>query len=472
MSDASHTGSPDPVDPDRLTGWKEVATFLGKGVRTAQRWERDYGLPVHRIGREGGEIIFASRREITAWLDRGGGARGDEQEGPAAADTDGPPSVTDERAAQTRSGARRATWVLTSVVVALASFGLWALLRPTSGPYGWRADRDRLVVYDDQDVVLFEWPLGFAPDIEDRPYLHESGGIGVVEDLDGDGAREVIFGARDAARGLSTAFHVLNADGSLRARIQPDDTVTFGDSPYAAPWLPYRVFVNRRAAGTLAIHLVFIHGLNYPSLLLEIDSQGNTLAEYWSNGYIHDVEYVRWKGKEALAVGASNNDFQGSSLALFESGRATGTAPAGKDAYRCLDCPNDSGSGPSAFVVFPTRCLAQAVNGTGVVGAVWTDATGSFFVRVEEGDRMTDGHLASAATYVLDADLNLLKVEPLSGMFIEHDAWYKRDVIDHPLSPETDSSFLFPVRVWQGGDFADLPAAPIDWSQYGSRSRR
>ena len=38
------------LDHDRLNGWKEIAVFLGKGVRTVQRWERDHGLPIHRQG--------------------------------------------------------------------------------------------------------------------------------------------------------------------------------------------------------------------------------------------------------------------------------------------------------------------------------------------------------------------------------------------------------------------------------------
>lgn len=58
------TTSPDPPAADasdRLHGWKEIAAFLCKGVRTAQRWERELGLPVHRIGRERGELVFAYR---------------------------------------------------------------------------------------------------------------------------------------------------------------------------------------------------------------------------------------------------------------------------------------------------------------------------------------------------------------------------------------------------------------------------
>ena len=29
-----------------LNGWKEIANYLGKGVRTVQRYEREFGLPV------------------------------------------------------------------------------------------------------------------------------------------------------------------------------------------------------------------------------------------------------------------------------------------------------------------------------------------------------------------------------------------------------------------------------------------
>lgn len=31
-----------------LTSWKEIAQYVGKGVRTVQRWEHDLGLPVRR----------------------------------------------------------------------------------------------------------------------------------------------------------------------------------------------------------------------------------------------------------------------------------------------------------------------------------------------------------------------------------------------------------------------------------------
>ena len=32
----------------RLDSWKEIAAYLGRDVRTVQRWERREGLPIHR----------------------------------------------------------------------------------------------------------------------------------------------------------------------------------------------------------------------------------------------------------------------------------------------------------------------------------------------------------------------------------------------------------------------------------------
>jgi hypothetical protein len=53
---------------DRLDGWKAVASYLRKSVRTAQRWERELGLPVHRMQTETGEIIYAFSAEIDDWV--------------------------------------------------------------------------------------------------------------------------------------------------------------------------------------------------------------------------------------------------------------------------------------------------------------------------------------------------------------------------------------------------------------------
>jgi hypothetical protein len=50
-----------------FTSWKEIAAYMGKGTRTVQRWERDYGLPVLRPNGKTSGIVSASRAELDNW---------------------------------------------------------------------------------------------------------------------------------------------------------------------------------------------------------------------------------------------------------------------------------------------------------------------------------------------------------------------------------------------------------------------
>ncbi len=57
------------VQPELLTSWKEIANYLGKGVRTVQRWELQFGLPVRRPNEKVKGIVHATRQELDQWLE-------------------------------------------------------------------------------------------------------------------------------------------------------------------------------------------------------------------------------------------------------------------------------------------------------------------------------------------------------------------------------------------------------------------
>jgi hypothetical protein len=51
-----------------LSGWKDIANYLGKGVRTVQRYEGELRLPVRRpAGRARGSVV-ATKEEIDSWI--------------------------------------------------------------------------------------------------------------------------------------------------------------------------------------------------------------------------------------------------------------------------------------------------------------------------------------------------------------------------------------------------------------------
>jgi hypothetical protein len=59
---------PGAESPLFLSGWKEIATYLNKGVRTVQRYERQMGLPVRRpAGRVCGSVV-AVKAELDGWV--------------------------------------------------------------------------------------------------------------------------------------------------------------------------------------------------------------------------------------------------------------------------------------------------------------------------------------------------------------------------------------------------------------------
>jgi hypothetical protein len=48
--------------------WKEVASYMGRGVRTVQRWEQELGLPVRRPRGKSRSAVIAFKSELDAWL--------------------------------------------------------------------------------------------------------------------------------------------------------------------------------------------------------------------------------------------------------------------------------------------------------------------------------------------------------------------------------------------------------------------
>ena len=51
-----------------LSGWKEIANYLRKGVRTVQRYERELRLPIHRPAGKSSSSVIAFKAELDSWV--------------------------------------------------------------------------------------------------------------------------------------------------------------------------------------------------------------------------------------------------------------------------------------------------------------------------------------------------------------------------------------------------------------------
>lgn len=123
---------PDPSD--RLDSWKEIAAFLGRTVRTVQRWEKTAGLPVRRGGPGRGTVV-ASRADISEWWQhRQHTLTAEEDAALDAASDDEPVPPPPSRLADAGTSRRRARLLI--AVSAVAAAAIAAILIP--------ADRDPL----------------------------------------------------------------------------------------------------------------------------------------------------------------------------------------------------------------------------------------------------------------------------------------------------------------------------------------
>lgn len=108
--------APDPTHHSasrRLDSWKEIAAYLGRDVRTVQRWERTDDLPVRRLQHAKLASVYAYTNELEAWR---------ESREPAGTPVD-PVSADPQKS-------RIPIWLAALVpIVALFSVGLWTWSR-------------------------------------------------------------------------------------------------------------------------------------------------------------------------------------------------------------------------------------------------------------------------------------------------------------------------------------------------------
>jgi hypothetical protein len=365
----SSSDSPDAEDrPGHLNGWKEIAAFLGRSVRTVQRWEKDFGLPVRRFGASRPESVFAVAREVDAWLETA--------QGLTARSGAGAPETAGGSAGQRVEPLFPARWFLHMAVAALVPVAvmtvLWAtwarrqLAQPVAppsavssspAPADWHVDLDILVVSDARGNVL--WSHAFTRDLHTEMYrgaaMTPRGVLGGVADVDGDGSREVWFVAHFSGgrSPVTTALYLFEHDGRLRWVYKPSVNVRFGTDTFGPSWILDRAFVTDDPAGGRgrAIWAVMYDAALFPSLLQRLDPRtGNPQSAYWSNGSIVTLAVDLTEGRRRLFVGAANNEHKAGSLAVLDAMDPVGSAPAETEKYRCTSCPPRD---PDVFMVFP-----------------------------------------------------------------------------------------------------------------------
>ena len=460
-----------PGSPARLDGWKAIAAYLNRGVRTAQRWEKEYGLPVRRFGGVKSESVSADPREIDAWLETAQGFLAKSAQGAGATDAGGAPGGAPGTAPAAGdpgsrlqkppgplklAGAGVAIAFVAALALAIWSWSRAADLDPSGGstpraaapaagaePADWFVDFDTLVVSDARGNVL--WRHQFPFPLESAAYAgrpeRPKALMGGVTDIEGDGAREVWFvsapAGTDAAVG--TRLHLFEQDGRLRWTYQPSGTVMFGAETFGPNWHVDRAYVTATPDGLAgrAIWAVAYHVALFPSSVQRLDpSTGTPMSTYWSNGFVTALALGGSDDRPLLYLGAANNEHKAASLAVLDARNPNGSAPAENEKYRCVSCA------PSvwpAFVVFPRPARFKGPDRSGGIQQVRPVEDGGAVVRVIQG--WADTPTNAVAIFTLGPDLEPTLVDTADGY-----AEVYRQLVEQDLAAPGAPDEVDPVR--------------------------
>jgi len=448
-----------PPDESQLNGWKDIAAFFGKGVRTVQRWEREMGLPVRRLPGPRGDIVFAFPSELRAWQQKleeenghGEDVKLHDQKSPSPVASSADGAAADGTAARSRRWGRVLYLVGAAVLVglvAVASLRVFRDMRPSGGksvlgPVTADVRGNTLVALDERGTPLWSYRFDTPLDPYDPPPSPSSTLLKIV-DIDGDGRAETLFfAAHQAPHGA--AFYCFESGGGIRFKRTLGSRHTYGKEVFAAPWRGHRLLAHEPTLRSGEIWIAWTHGIEFPSVLQRLDTKGRLLNEFWNDGFINTFVPVERGTRRLLLVGGTNNEHKTGFLAVIDR-RSTGFSPAINQKYACVDC---EGAYPERYFVFPRLDVAVVQENLPWTTRIEPDDAGQTMIGVNQA------HDPSTVYYRFGPEFNLIRSEIGPEFVALHRQLEARRLLLHPFGP-ADERAAADVRVWDGKGFAPLP---------------
>ena len=398
--------------PQRLDSWKEIAAYLGRDVTTAIRWEKERGLPVHRV--PGGRLsrVFAYSNELDEWLKKAPEpSTVIEQPLPAEAPIEEAPPR------RPRMRATRAVLIAGAAfsVVAAIAFAAW---RPGPDSLTLSVSGDALVATDSGGRVAWSHPFTGGARASSRIWSFR-GPLGggahpdllAVVDLQGESTNAPV-----------STLHRFSHDGQLLWSLAPGDQYAFRAGAYGPPWAswhvaPYHAGADARIAWS--VH----HYTWWPSILISLDPEGRRTGTFVNSGWISRAAGV--PGGSHLAVVGMSNATQAYFLAILDARSPSGASPEAIDRETaCLSCPS---GGPLHYFVFPRSDVGRAFAYPADPPDVTVFEDGSLRVQVME----TPGPNIAATVYEFDAAFRLRGIQTTDSFVSWHNQLEASGAIKH-----------------------------------------
>ena len=436
--------------------WKEISVYLAIDERTCARWEKRFGMPIHRAA--DGSVksrVFAYSDELDRWLE-----------------TAFPSRQTPNLPHKGRSRLRMFGRVIAMAAIILGAMGallgltfLWNkgathVPNPAGQPYDFHIRGSNLIIVNEDGQQLWRRDLGVdglcseekyrrffqvsmrERETENLPWL-------VIKDINADGKSEVLIAIKKAnntyGEGVLFCF---NSMGKELWRFKAGREMSYGGRAYSRDYRIHGFIVHDiDSDGHLEI---FVSSFHYPWELCQVaalDSRGALIGEFWNSGYIADLVFsdLDDDGREELYAAGVNNEYAGGCLIVFNPANIGGASPQ-SDSFRF----DEVGEGTEIYYIDFPRSVTSQATGDLVAGNLRITPLANKRIQVE-------AHLG--LFYEFDSGLSCVAVRPGHEFLIK-----SRNLVSEEkllVDPENDAyieSLRLGLRYWTGTRWTNTPS--------------
>lgn len=439
-----------------LTGWKMIAAHLGVSVREAQSWEKDDGMPVHRMpGKK--SRVWADRTELDTWkqqiLARGKPADlvSSASDQPASPAIQGEAGKNTEGESVQRFSRRRLLGGLVGATIAAGSGAAWIISRPiSSGPARVEQTGNSLCAWDDIGRLI--WKHTFSENLRDvstdsNLFPHRS--IQLV-DLLGTGKKQVLFVASvyEDSSGAGSSYHeelcCFSPIGQLLWRYKPAISVTLGDTRFSGPW-NITDMLALPGAPSSPVWITLAHRQWRPGILLAISPRGEAAIKFVNSGHLYAVAFIPASHGGHIMVGGVNNEYAAAAVAILGDGASPSSSPQTPGSrFECVGGPKGK---PERYFLFPPTELNFADNQPYSKVVLIAGISGQVEITTGEVVGLRSTPLATAI-YSLSATAEIDTVAFDDGFAVQHRRFEELGKLHHTLDQCPVLSGPKQVRRW------------------------
>jgi len=331
---------------EMLTSWKEIASYLRVDIKTAQRYEKKFDLPVHR--REGflRSRVFAYTDEIDRWENKN--------------------SKINSKDQRYIRFSKLRPYLLILAVVALATFlyFVYSRIARSAQPANFKIDQSTLVIlnklgrelwlFDTQRPNLWdekEYREGFQRknDIPDElrrlPVL-------IIKDINHDKLNETLFSVQTTDGLKAGILYCIDSKGTKLWEFRAGREIQLGPQVFSSDFVIIAVdIVDLNNDGNMEIVVISHVREDSPTQVAVLNLEGVLLREYWNVGQFNDYAFedLNDDGRREILLVGQNNAYRRPCLVVLDVNSMKGISPSKMP----FECPELAKGSEIYYLLFP-----------------------------------------------------------------------------------------------------------------------